>query len=82
MRNKNNLEYYPYPTLLEAMDWLEERGIGIEIEFYSLDKTWHSNVRKIHEEDMGKSGGSSIDRNDCMQKAIEKALEVLSEWKR
>ena len=69
-------ELYAYPTLLEAMDWLEERGIYIELSWNPHRKKWWDTTihrsRYVQDDIV-----YFLDRNECMQKAIEKALELL-----
>ena len=67
---------YPAPTLLEAMDWLEERGIVIEITYDTIDNEWFSSVTILSKR-LSSLADCGKDRNECMQKAIEKALELL-----
>lgn len=90
-RNEDFYEWtakiYTAPTLLEAMDWLDERGILITIAWLERAKEWtfifdgikdsiaatkilDYYYRKRHTDNFA-------DRNECMQKAIEKALELL-----
>ena len=84
-------ELYYAPTLLEAMDWLESKGIVIT-QFVSLDKVWSYSIYKLipqYELEYERVYTSSLEegyvgnlfgdnaRNECMQKAIEKALELL-----
>ena len=69
--------FTPPPTLLEAMDWLEERGIGIEISYDTIDEEWYSSVFIISKK-WSALAHCANDRNECMQKAIEKALEILN----
>lgn len=79
LSNNSTLSKYDYisaPTLLEAMDWLEERGIYIELSWNPHRKKWwdttiHRN-RYVQDDTV-----YFLDRNECMQKAIEKALELL-----
>lgn len=71
------------PSLLEAMDWLEERGIRISIKYDWIECGWYyividgtPTVKNITE--VEKSDGIFYkDRNECMNAAIEKALELL-----
>ena len=67
-----------HPTLLEAMDWLEE-NFAFHIGVYWRDGFWCYKTYFIYEElkiiDDNIEGMK--DRNECMQKAIEKALELL-----
>ena len=75
--------HYPRITLLEAMDWLEERGIRISIKYDWIECGWYyividgtPTVKNITE--VEKSDGIFYkDRNECMNAAIEKALELL-----
>ena len=92
-------ENYSAPTLLEAMDWLDSKGIHMEI------RMMHCKVKgdpyKIADDDeyqwkwyFATCNGNDVkhpvvecdendyvimhtDRNECMQRAIEKALDLL-----
>ena len=81
-------ELYYAPTLLEAMDWLEERGVRVVIRHrtQSYDRKivnyWYYEIvnreyRTTLEYDVDGIAVMHTDRNECMQKAIEKALELL-----
>ena len=77
------------PSLLEAMDWLEERGIRIvtrlrihvlddkEVNYwyYEVFTTKHTNAIL----EFGVSDGVVMhtDRNECMNAAIKKGVELL-----
>lgn len=69
-------DYCSAPTLLEAMDWLEERGIGIEITYDSIDNEWFSSVTILSKR-LSSLADSGKDRNECMNEAIKKGLELL-----
>lgn len=81
-RYRKNEEMYPFecscPTLLEAMDWLE-KNFAFHISVYWRDGFWcyktHFSWEELKIIDDNKEGVT--DRNECMQKAIEKALELL-----
>ena len=71
----------PAPTILEAMDWLEERGIIIEIK-YAYDEEgnetfWLFDIYINHEMVSGDMDVFSKDRNECMKAAIKKGLEYV-----
>lgn len=68
---------YYAPTLLEAMDWLEERGIGIEITYDTIDNEWFSSAT-IPSKRLSSLADCGKDRNECMNAAIKKGLELLS----
>lgn len=85
-------DYCSCPTLLEAMDWLEDRGIIIMlmceriVDMLGLTKWNYAVVHcgKIYYEKINENEPPSnenvkyyTDRNECMQKAIEKALEYV-----
>lgn len=78
--------HFPRPTLLEAMDWLEDKGIIFEFRFLlsaglpmyycpiCKDGDTNNPIYITLEDGTPKL---YTDRNECMQKAIEKALELL-----
>ena len=79
---------YPAPTLLEAMDWLESKGIYISIKVslpaIERKKNMYSYDVLIKEGDGVRRPNVDVNwysrhanRNECLQKAIEKALELL-----
>ena len=78
-------EMYSMPTLLEAIDWLEERGIRIvirlkihDIDCKEINYWYYEVLTSIYANPIREFGGlMHTDRNECMQKAIEKALELL-----
>ena len=83
-RNVNHMEgLYSMQTLLEAMDWLEERDIRISIKYDWIECGWYyividgtptiKNITEVEKSD----GIFYKDRNECMNAAIEKALELL-----
>jgi hypothetical protein len=83
-RNVNHMEgLYSMPILLEAMDWLEVRGIRISIKYDWIECGWYyividltPTVKNITE--VEKSDGIFYkDRNECMNEAIKKGLELL-----
>ena len=76
-------EYYLAPTLLEAMDWLEEKELRISARYDWIECGWYyvitngmPTVQTVTEVEITDSVFYK-DRNECMQKAIEKALELL-----
>lgn len=88
-RNSERDDIISAPTLLEAMDWLEERGIRIvtrlrihvlddkEVNYwyYEVFTTKHTNAIL----EFGVSDGVVMhtDRNECMNAAIKKGVELL-----
>lgn len=76
-------EMYSMPSLLDAMDWLEERGIRISIKYDWIECGWYyividgtPTVKNITE--VEKSDGIFYkDRNECMNAAIKEGLELL-----
>ena len=75
--------YWSCLTLLEAMDWLEERGIIIVVGWDSKTKKWFFLINRkehlhvIYNSTFDGDEDDYTDRNECMQKAIEKAFELL-----
>jgi hypothetical protein len=69
---------YYAPTLLEAMDWLEERGIRMELH-WKRETGWWYLIRECAPEYIVDFADSTyfIDRNECMNEAIKKGLELL-----
>ena len=75
-------EVYIAPTLLEAMDWLEEKGIRISIKYDWIECGWYyividgtptiKNITEVEKSD----GIFYKDRNECMNEAIKKGLEL------
>ena len=73
----------PAPTLLEAMDWLEERGIRISIKYDWIKCRWYyividgtptiKNITEVEKSD----GIFYTDRNECMNAAVKKGMELL-----
>ena len=75
-KNQNHPNgYCSAPTLLEAMDWLEERGIRIEILWSDNYHLWYSTIKLpiVTITEMG----YYADRNECMNETIKKGLELL-----
>ena len=76
-------DYCSAPTLLEAMDWLEERGIRISIKYDWIECGWYyividgtptiKNITEVEKSD----GIFYKDRNECMNAAIKKGLEYV-----
>lgn len=82
----------PAPTLLEAMDWLEERGIIVMlmceriVDMLGLTKWNYAVVHcgRIYYEKINENEPPSnenvkyyTDRNECMNAAIKKGVELL-----
>ena len=75
--------FFSCPTLLEAMDWLEKRGIRISIKYDWIECAWYyvvidgtptiKNITEVEKSD----GIFYKDRNECMNEAIKKGLELL-----
>ena len=71
------------PTLLEAIDWLEERWIRISIKYDWIACGWYyividrtptiKNITEVEKSD----GIFYRDRNECMNEAIKKGVELL-----
>ena len=77
--NANGIsDYCSAPTLLEAMDWLEERGIFISVEYFAED-LWEYYVysRKYLDDNYEHDGIFYPDRYECMNAAIKKGVELL-----
>lgn len=71
-------EMYSMPTLLEAMDWLEERGVKIGFYHTSYSGWCYTlNNSKICYISETKSTKRYTDRNECMNAAIKKGVELL-----
>lgn len=68
-------EHYSAPTLLEAMDWLEERKIRIELQYSDYYHLWYSTIKLPIVTITGM--GYYADRNECKNEAIKKGLELL-----
>jgi hypothetical protein len=80
--NANGIsDYCSAPTLLEAMDWLEERGIILFFGFNTTDQAWWFNgyhkSKKVYLNDLKGVYDLYKDRNECMNAAIKKGLELL-----
>ena len=63
------------PTLLEAMDWMEERRIRIELQYSDYYHLWYSTIKLPSVTITGM--GYYADRNECMNETIKKGLELL-----
>lgn len=74
-RNSERDDIISAPTLLEAMDWLEESGIRIEILWSDNYHLWYSTIKLsiVTITEMG----YYADRNECMNETIKKGLELL-----
>lgn len=71
---------FPAPSLLEAMDWLEERGIFVSVEHGLVDDNeWEYFVysRKYLDDNYETNRIIYTDRNECMNAAIKEGLELL-----
>ena len=74
---------YSAPTLLEAMDWLEERGIIIIVGWDSRTQKWFFIINRkgdLHvcfNSTIDDNGDDYTDRNECMNAAIKKGVELL-----
>lgn len=62
------------PSLLEAMDWLEKRGVRIEILWSDDYSIWYPIIRFDGEIF---NIGYYTDRNECMNEAIKTGVELL-----
>ena len=71
-------DYCSAPTLLEAIDWLEERGVFISVEYFK--DMWHYYVysRKYLDDNYETDELFYTDRYKCMNAAIKKGVELLS----
>lgn len=67
--------YISAPTLLEAMDWLEDRRIRIELQYSDYYHLWYSTIKLPIVTITGM--GYYADRNECMNETIKKGLELL-----
>jgi hypothetical protein len=69
------------PTLLDAMDWLEERGIILFFGFNTMCQAWwfsgYHKSKKVYLNDLKGVYNLYKDRNECMNAAIKKGLELL-----
>ena len=82
-RNSERDDIISCPSLLEAMDWLEERGIRISIKYDWIECGWYyividgtptiKNITEVEKSD----GIFYKDRNECMNAAIKKGLEYV-----
>lgn len=74
-------EMYSMPTLLDAMDWLEERGMILILGFNTTHQAWWFNgyhkSEKVYLNDLKGVYNLYKDRNECMNSAIKKGLELL-----
>ena len=67
------------PTLLEALDWVEERNIRIELH-WKRESGWWYLIRECATEDIVDFADSThhfTDRNECINVALKKALEFV-----
>ena len=86
-RNEDFYEWtakiYTAPTLLEAMDWLEKRGIIIIVGWYSRTQKWFFIINRkgdLHacfNSTMDGNRDDYTDRYECMNAAIKKGVELL-----
>lgn len=67
------------PTLLEALDWVEERNIRIEIH-WNRETGWLYLIRECDTEymvDFADSTHHFTDRNECINAALNRALKFV-----
>ena len=66
------------PSLLEALDWVEERNIRIEIH-WKRETGWFYLIRECDTEYMVYFADPThfTDRNECINAALKKALEFV-----
>ena len=66
------------PTLLEALDWVEERNIRIELN-WKRETGWWYMIRECDTEYIVSFVDSTYftDRNECINAALKKALEFV-----
>ena len=67
------------PTLLEALDWVEERNIRIEIH-WKRETGWCYLIRECDTEymvDFSDSNYHFADRNECINAALNRALKFV-----
>lgn len=78
-KNQNHPNgYCSAPSLLEAMDWLEERGIRIELHWTKETGWWYMIIECAPGHIVNFADSTYfIDRNECMNAAIKKGLELL-----
>ena len=73
--------HYPRITLLEAMDWLEERGMILIFGLNTTHQAWWFNgyhkSENVYINDLKGVYDLYKDRNECMNAAIKKGLELL-----
>lgn len=71
-------EMYSMPSLLEAMDWLEERGIFISVEYFGGNE-WKYFIysSKYLEDNYETDDVFYTDRYECMNAAVKKGGELL-----
>lgn len=87
-RNEDFYEWtakiYTAPTLLEAMDWLEERGTIIIVGWDSRTQKWFFIINRkgdLHVcfySTIDDNGDDYTDRYECMNAAIKRGVELLS----
>ena len=81
-RNSERDDIISAPTLLEAMDWLEERGMILFLGFNTTHQAWwfngyHKSKKKVYLNDIKGVYDLYKDRNECMNAAIKKGVELL-----
>ena len=79
-RNMYGIEFYGAPTKAEAIDWLESKGIMIEITIDIDECAWMFNIvdkEKFITIGHPKDGEFFTDRLEAEDAAIIKALELL-----
>lgn len=87
-RNEDFYEWtakiYTAPTLLEAMDWLDERGTIIIVGWDSRTQKWFFIINRkgdLHacfNSTIDDNGDDYTDRYECMNAAIKRGVELLS----
>ena len=70
-------DYCSAPTLLEAIDWLEERGIYISVEYFKDLWEYYVYSRKYLDDNYEHDGICYADRYECINAAIKKILEYV-----
>lgn len=80
-RNSERDDIISCPSLLEAMDWLEERGMILIFGFNTTHQAWWFNgyhkSENVYINDLKGVYDLYKDRNECMNAAIKKGLELL-----
>jgi hypothetical protein len=80
-RNSERDDIISAPSLLEAMDWIEERGIILFFGFNTMCQAWwfsgYHKSKKVYLNDLKGVYNLYKDRNECMNAAIKKGVELL-----